>query len=313
MKHSTPRAMLAPTAAAVVLLLAACGGGSESGPTTDNSGDRGSLVQNPPLRVTTLTAADLLASLNGSANGRSLLAVAGAPKCGVDFNYIQYGTVGAANEKTNASGALMVPIGTDPACSGARPVVLYGHGTTTAKGFNIANVLDSTNAAYNEALLVAATYAAQGYIVVAPNYAGYDDSRLPYHPYLIADQQSKDMIDALTAARKAFGRLRCRRIGPAVHHRLLGRWPRGHGHAPRVAGRRADRHRVGRPVGSVCTRRLRRCGAVRQRQPRRHHLHAAAADRLSSRPTATSTRTRPRSTPAPTSPASRRCCPRRCR
>jgi len=39
--------------------------------------------------------------------------------------------------------------------------------------------------------------------VVAPNYAGYDSSTLPYHPYLIADQQSKDMIDALTAARSA--------------------------------------------------------------------------------------------------------------
>src|SRR4030095_14755170 len=36
---------------------------------------------------------------------------------------------------------------------------------------------------------------------VAPNYAGYDTSTLPYHPYLVADQQSKDMIDALTAAR----------------------------------------------------------------------------------------------------------------
>jgi hypothetical protein len=38
---------------------------------------------------------------------------------------------------------------------------------------------------------------------VAPNYAGYDTSTLDYHPYLIADQQSKDMIDALTAARTA--------------------------------------------------------------------------------------------------------------
>ena len=43
----------------------------------------------------------------------------------------------------------------------------------------------------------------KGYIVVAPNYAGYDKSSLSYHPYLIADQQSKDMIDALTAARTA--------------------------------------------------------------------------------------------------------------
>jgi hypothetical protein len=189
-------------------LLVACGGGTdEVGTTTDNSGDRGSLQLNPPLRVTTLSSADFLASLNSNATGRGLLAVAGPPKCGVDFNYLQYGTVGAANEKTTATGALMVPVGSDPACTGARPIVLYAHGTTTGKNYNIANVLDSTNPAYGEALLVAAMYAAQGFIVVAPNYAGYDTSTLPYHPYLVADQQSKDMIDALSAARKALPRI----------------------------------------------------------------------------------------------------------
>ena len=46
-------------------------------------------------------------------------------------------------------------------------------------------------------------FAARGYIVVAPNYAGYDTSTLPYHPYLVAAQQSKDMIDALIASRSA--------------------------------------------------------------------------------------------------------------
>jgi hypothetical protein len=39
--------------------------------------------------------------------------------------------------------------------------------------------------------------------VVAPNYAGYDSSSLSYHPYLNADQQSKEMIDILAAAKKA--------------------------------------------------------------------------------------------------------------
>lgn len=209
MRQSTRHAALAASLTAAVILTACGGGGSDSSAiTTDNSGDRGSLQTNPPLRVTTLSSADFLASLNGSANGRSLLAVAGAPKCGVDFNYLQYGTVGAANEKTTATGALMVPVGTDPACTGARPIVLYAHGTTTGKNYNIANVLDSVNnPAYSEALLVAAMYAAQGFIVVAPNYAGYDTSTLSYHPYLVADQQSKDMIDALTAARKAIPRL----------------------------------------------------------------------------------------------------------
>ena len=50
---------------------------------------------------------------------------------------------------------------------------------------------------------MAGVFAAEGYIVVAPNYVGYDTSTLGYHPYLNGDQQSKDMIDALTAARSA--------------------------------------------------------------------------------------------------------------
>jgi hypothetical protein len=51
--------------------------------------------------------------------------------------------------------------------------------------------------------LLATFFASQGYIVVAPNYAGYDSSTLSYHPYIVAEQQSDDMIDALTAARTA--------------------------------------------------------------------------------------------------------------
>ena len=42
----------------VAILLAACGGGSDTGgsSTVDNSGARGSIVHNPPLRVVDLTA-----------------------------------------------------------------------------------------------------------------------------------------------------------------------------------------------------------------------------------------------------------------
>lgn len=38
---------------------------------------------------------------------------------------------------------------------------------------------------------------------MAPNYAGYDSSRLSFHPFLNADQQSKEMMDTLSAARMA--------------------------------------------------------------------------------------------------------------
>ena len=185
-------------------LLTACGGGDAPANlgTVDTAPVRGSLIQSPPPRTAFFTAADFAAKLNGNATGRGLVAVAGAPKCGVDVQYIKYGTVGGAGEPTTATGALMTPNGGD-GCTGNRPVVLYAHGTTVTKSFNLANVLDESNAAYGEAILLAAMYAAQGFIVVAPNYAGYDASSLSYHPYLNADQQSKEMIDALGAARKA--------------------------------------------------------------------------------------------------------------
>lgn len=189
----------------VAAWLAGCGGGSDSGGTemVDNGNGRGSLQFNPPLRITGLTAAEFTAQLRASASGKQLLAIAGAPKCGVNFHYLQYGTVGGQNEATNATGALMVPTGPDSACTGARPILLYAHGTTTDKLYNIADITDPAKPGASEGSLIAALYAAQGFTVVAPNYTGYDRSALGYHPYLNADAQSKDMIDALTAARKA--------------------------------------------------------------------------------------------------------------
>ena len=201
--------------AGATLLLAACGGGGDSGggfgfgglpPAGGGSTDtgRGSVVTTPPALVTQLTADEFKASLQGNATGQSLLQVAGTPKCGIDTRYLEYRTIGAKNEATNATAAIMVPTGTDPACSGSRPVVLYAHGTTAARSYNLAQWTDPTQAAAGEGLLIAAILAGQGFIVVAPNYAGYDKSTLPYHPYLDGDQQGKDMVDALTAARKTF-------------------------------------------------------------------------------------------------------------
>ncbi|HEY1724947.1 MAG TPA: prolyl oligopeptidase family serine peptidase [Steroidobacteraceae bacterium] len=155
-----------------------------------------------------MSAADLLAQVTTGAGAQAfgtqvlaqVLAISGGPLCDVDVYHIEYNTVGGANESTTASGALMVPGGTAPSCQGARPIVLYAHGTSAEHNFNIADLTDQQNA---EGILLAGFFAARGYIVVAPNYAGYDSSTLPYHPFLVADQQSKDMIDALTAARSA--------------------------------------------------------------------------------------------------------------
>jgi hypothetical protein len=74
--------------------------------------------------------------------------------------------------------------------------VLYAHGTSTDRAFNIASLPGNA-----EGIAIAAVFSAQGYIVIAPNYVGYDTSSLTYHPFLNADQQSKEMIDVLKAGR----------------------------------------------------------------------------------------------------------------
>jgi alpha/beta superfamily hydrolase len=161
---------------------------------------RGTLLETPPAKLASYTPGDLVTRLGGNDVGKALVNLAISPVCGVDVYQLKYQTVGAKAESVSASGALMVPTGTDPRCLNARPIVVYAHGTATDKAFNIA---DLTRADNSEGLTVAAVFAAQGYIVVAPNYAGYDSSSLTYHPYLNADQQSKDTIDGLTAARSA--------------------------------------------------------------------------------------------------------------
>jgi alpha-beta hydrolase superfamily lysophospholipase len=180
--------------------LAGCGGSSTQTGTPSTSTARGTLSQTPPLRIASLDAATFKAELAATATGAQLLEITGAPACGVDFYYVRFWTVGGAGEVTESSGALMVPTGAAPACSGARPIVEYAHGTQSNKALNIANITDTTN---TEGALIAAMFAAQGYIVVAPNYAGYDISTLGYHPFLNADQQSGEMMDMLAAARTA--------------------------------------------------------------------------------------------------------------
>lgn len=180
-------------------MLAACGGGGgtgESHSATSAPPARGTLLQSPPELLSTITAPSLLVELNAAAN-QQLLSLSGTPVCDVLIYHIEYATVGGANEPTTASAALMVPSGFGAGCTGPRPMVLYAHGTTTDRAFNMATLQNT------ETLFLASLFVSQGYIVVAPNYAGYDTSTLPYHPYLIADQQSKDMIDALSAARTA--------------------------------------------------------------------------------------------------------------
>jgi poly(3-hydroxybutyrate) depolymerase len=160
---------------------------------------RGALLQSPPTMVATYTPTALASLLSSSTLGQTLLQLTFTPLCTVTVYQLDYQTVDPAANVTPASGALMVPSG-GAGCSGARPIVLYAHGTSTDRNYNIADLTSSDN---GEGLVVAAVFAAKGYIVAAPDYVGYGTSTLDYHPYLNADQQSNDMMDALTAARSA--------------------------------------------------------------------------------------------------------------
>ncbi len=181
--------------------LCACHGKNDPAPTpTPPAVQRGDLVGGAPTMVGSYAPSDLLALLGGNPLGQTFLQLAYTPVCTVTVYHMGYETVDPAQNLTVASGALMVPSGTDSRCTGARPIVLYAHGTTTDRNYDLSQFAATGN---GEAMVLAAVFAAEGYIVVAPNEVGYDISTLDYHPYLIAGQQSEDMIDSLTAARAA--------------------------------------------------------------------------------------------------------------
>ncbi|MFL9938219.1 alpha/beta hydrolase family protein [Paraburkholderia graminis] len=195
-----------PTRIAALALLSCIALTAGSRAQADSSCDKACRARGQLLdhRVTSrLNAAALSKLLSSSPSGQQLMQMAGAPACGVQIVYYRYRTIGAAGEPATASGALMIPQGESATCSGPRPMMLYAHGTTAYRKYNLADVTqsDRENGGAGEGLSVAAMYAAHGYIVAASNYAGCAGSDLPYHPYLNAEQQSADMIDSLRAAR----------------------------------------------------------------------------------------------------------------
>jgi hypothetical protein len=192
------------TIAACSLTLAACGSSNDDDDTPEPAPaappTRGSLIQSPPARTASLTPATIATALTNQPGAEYLLGLIVAPKCGIDVHQVQYNTVDPTGAATTASAAMMIPTGSDPVCQGPRPIVLYAHGTAAQRSLNLANISNEDNL---EGLFAATVFTTQGYIVIAPNYTGYDMSALTYNPYLNADQESKDMIDALTASRSA--------------------------------------------------------------------------------------------------------------
>jgi hypothetical protein len=117
-----------------------------------------------------------------------LKTLTGAAKCDVKVVPLNYKTIGVSGEKTNASGVLLLPAGSN--CTAPAGLVAYAKGTDVQKLRTLANPGDG------ETLLLAAVYAAQGYAVVATDYLGFAKSEYPYHPYLHADSEASSVIDS---------------------------------------------------------------------------------------------------------------------
>jgi predicted esterase len=152
------------------------------------------------VRTASLNASNLLGALSSVPFAQQLLELIAPPKCGIDIHNLRYNTIDPKDAPTTASAAMMIPTGSDPICQGPRPILVFAHGTRVERSLNQANITDEDNL---EALLAAVIFTAQGYVLVAPNYLGFDTSTLSYHPYLNASSQANDVVDALTAARSA--------------------------------------------------------------------------------------------------------------
>lgn len=171
------------------------------------SGDSGPTIKAPNQLVD--VGAELYARIRSSSEDADTLFKSfgatepGDELCDVKIHRMIYDTVGGAGESTTSSGVFMLPHGDDPMCSGPRPVVLYAHGTSTDRGYDLSQLISNpSNDAAGEGMLLLAAYASNGYAVIAPNYAGYSFSSLGYHPYLDELQQSTEMMDALEHVRQ---------------------------------------------------------------------------------------------------------------
>lgn len=164
--------------------LAACGSGNDA-PAGPPRGEPVATVQTGRLAKAEIDARfDVLPGLNVLAGGPS--------RCDVSVHRIVYETVAPDAGAARASAGLAMPEG----CDGPYPVLVYHHGTEARRASTMS---DPTN---GETVVNVAFFAAHGYVVVMPDYHGYAESTLDWHPYLHAENTAAVSIDALRAARR---------------------------------------------------------------------------------------------------------------
>jgi pimeloyl-ACP methyl ester carboxylesterase len=220
--------------AGVVLALAGCGGGTDDPPAAPApvaEDARQAVAPDPAWLASSAPVATLTKStLDATGAQRGWAALAGPARCDVTVHEIVHPTTGPNGERTDASGAVLVPSGAD--CTGPYPVLSYSRGTDRDRS---RTMVDTTE---RETQAIAGFFAARGYVVVASDYLGYGKSSFPYHPYLHAGSEARTTIDALLAGRALLARL-----GVAESGRVfLAGYSQG-GHAALAAQRAIERDR----------------------------------------------------------------------
>lgn len=181
-------AYITPVLLVCVMGLSGCGGGEDAlTPQTQQppiaDSQVGKLVASQPLNI--ISADAIRAALD---TGNSKLSQV-QPRYAVATYRLSYLTHDKDGALVQASGLVAVP---QKSASAPSPVVSYQHATTF---YN--QEAPSLNLAAGEPPLVLASL---GYIVVAADYVGFNESNALAHPYLQSSPTARAVLDMLTAA-----------------------------------------------------------------------------------------------------------------
>ena len=117
----------------------------------------------------------------------------------VDGIKITYGALNVGRVPVTVSGGIVIPE-TDT----LKGIVLFFHGTTVQRSVVPSNFITDTNPkGDSDGMLLAATWASQGYAVVMPDYIGLGDDVVTPHPYVVYDQENAQSGLAMVKAVRA--------------------------------------------------------------------------------------------------------------
>ncbi len=118
----------------------------------------------------------------------------------VDGIKITYGALNVGGAPVTVSGGIVIP--QTPTFKG---IILYFHGTAVQRSNVPSNFVTATNPNGNSGgILLAATWASQGYVVVMPDYIGLGDDTANPHPYVVYDQENAQSGLAMVKAVRAY-------------------------------------------------------------------------------------------------------------